>query len=240
MFLKNKLISLSILVFVVIAVVAYLGFRGQGVSNAPNPIGKIVIDNSSGNYGRFIEGEDNNYFATRDANVRNIIRTYLTNPTGFTDPTDAQKYGFTLIYYYNKDNFIVAEKTDPVSNVIMGFTMYNMKTGQQISNCAIIPNAGLYKNNDLLLSASFIGVAPYTKQGICLYERGTPNFTFIDLSSKLSSTETIFNDSTGRSLNATIKNVDTQNKTLVVYVYNTTKKDADGNYAYKRSMKISY
>ncbi len=222
-----------------VAAVAVIGFAMYSRHRAPN---MLTIDTRSGNYELFIDNEDNEYFSTKDANVKNIIKTYLTKqkeyPYGLTD---AQNYGSTLVYYYTRDVFIAAGVGDwRDRNSPLGFSLYNMKTGQQISSCVIYSQAGFYKNNDLLLSVSYIDNGTVMKYGACLYQRRSANFTFIDLTSKLGANETLFNDPAGRSLKATIKDVDTQKKTFVVDVNDMTKKDADGNYVYKRSIKVSY
>jgi hypothetical protein len=197
--------------------------------------GSLTITTTAGNYGLFIDNLDSGYFSTTDANVKKIIQAYLTNQDA---KTDSDKYGYSLVYYYTNNVFITEGLFSPTDrNSVSAFVMYDMKTGKPISECNILAKAGLYKDADLLLSVSYLDNG---KQGACLYERGTPNFTFIDLTSKLSSTEILFNDPAGRNLHADIKGVDTQKKTFAMGVYDTTKKDADGNYAYKRSLTISY
>ncbi|HFC10822.1 MAG TPA: hypothetical protein ENJ75_01340 [Candidatus Kaiserbacteria bacterium] len=221
----------AVVVIATIVAITYVDFNKRGIS----------INLNTGHYGQFIKYGDNNYLSTHDVNVKKIIRTYFTNPFGITNPTEAQKYGYTLIYYYNKSAFIMANLYywENIHN-IASFAMYSMKTGKQISNCTIYSEAGLYKKGNLLLSVSSTGSTTSVKTGICFYERGAPNFTFIDLSPRLSKTETFFSDATGHTLKAVTKNVDTKNKTLDVNVYDTTKKDASGNFAFKRTMKVSY
>ena len=206
-------------------------------TSSPSP---LSITTTTGNDGLFIDNQDNNYFSTKDANVRNIIKTYLSKEKDYPyEITDAQNYGLSLVYFYNQDVFIAAEKHS-FEGGITAFVMHDMKTGQKISDCIIFANAGLYKDTDLLLSVSFIdnGVSP--KFGACLYERGAPNFTFIDLTPKLSATETFFSDPAGRDLKANIQDVDTQKKTFTVDVYDTGKKDQAGNYVFRRSLEVSY
>ncbi len=157
------------------------------------------------------------------------------------EATDAQRFGYSIIYYYDKDAFIAGSLGDWRDiNSLSGFTLYDMKTGKQISPCAIYAQAGLYEEGDLLLSVSYTGEAPYAKNGVCLYERGAPNFTFIDLTSKLGANETLFSDPTGQGLWAHIRNVDSRKGMFAVDVYDTTKTDAEGKYAYKRSIAVSY
>ena len=193
---------------------------------------------NGGNYGLFIDNLDSGYFSTTDANVKKIVQAYLTKPEA---KTDSDKYGSSLVFYYNNDVFITTELFSPTDrNSISAFVMHDMKTGKPIFNCIIYARSGLYKDADLLLSVSFIdnGVTP--KFGACLYQRGAVNFSFIDLTPKLSAMETLFSDPTGRDLKAGIKNVDTQKKTFSVDVYDTSKKDQSGNYVYKRSLEVSY
>jgi len=198
----------------------------------------LTIDTGSGNYGLFIDNLDSGYFSTTDANVKKIVQAYLTNQD---TKTDSDKYGYSLVYYYTQDAFIVERLFSSTDrNSVSEFTMYDMKTGKAASDCFIYAHAGLYKDADLLLSASYKDNGVDMKQGACLYERGAPNFTFIDLTSKLATDETLFNDPAGQNLHANTKNVDAQKKTFVVDVYDTTKKDGDGNYAYKRSVAVSY
>lgn len=235
-------VSNSKIILIVIVCLAGLGCSwAVWKSHTPAP-SALNITTTAGNYGLFIDNQDNEYFATKDANVRNIIKTYLTRGKDYPyELTDAEKYGERLVYYYTKENFMVAELYYWANiNNIDVFSMYDTKTGQQISECSIYAQAGLYKDSDFLLSASSMDVPPNAKEGACLYERGAPNFTFIDLSSKLGATETLFSDPTGQTLKANVRNVDTQNKTFTVDVYDTINKDASGNYAYKRSIEISY
>lgn len=227
---------LVILALAVIAVAAYFSMGNR--TSAPSSAVPLTVDTKSGNYGLFIDNTDNDYFSTKDANVKGIINAYLTNPAQIADPTDAQKYGSSLIYYYDSNAFIAAEKSDAANNAsVTAFTMRNIKTGQRINDCNIYTSAGLYKDSDLLLSVSS---EDNGKFGVCMYKRGDPNFSFIDLSSQLSSTETLFSDPAGQNLKAGIKNVDTQKKTFSVDVYDTSKKDANGAYVYKRSLEVSY
>ncbi|MBV9349331.1 MAG: hypothetical protein JO026_01120 [Patescibacteria group bacterium] len=166
------------------------------------------------------------------------MQAYLTNPDA---KTDADKYGQSLVFYYTKDAFIkerLYSSTD--RNSVSAFTMHDMKTGKEISECVILPPAGLYKDSDLLLSVSYVDTGTAMKDGVCLYQRSDPNFRFIDLTSKLTANETLFNDPAGRDLKATITNVDTARKTFDVAVYDMTKKSADSSYAYKRSITVAY
>ncbi len=208
----------------------------------------LSIDRNTGNYGLFINNGDNNYFSTHDANVRNIIEAYLANhedrhPDGYPDPTAADIYGRSLVYYFTDDVFIEAWK-NTWDGAVVAYELRDIQSGQIVSDCVIYAESGLYKDEDVLLSVSYTGsflnYPPDAKPGVCLYERGAPNFTFIDLSSKLTSTETLFNDVMGQILTASIKDVDTQKRTFAVDVYDTTKTDVDGNYAYKRSIEVSY
>lgn len=201
--------------------------------------GPLTIDTGSGNYGLYIDNLDSGYFSTTDTNVKKIVQAYLTNPNA---KTDADRYGNSLVFYYNKNVFVTAELFSATDrNSVSAFVMHDIKTGKQMFGCLIYPRAGFYKDADLLLSASFTDNGVDMKQGACLYERGAPDFTFIDLTSKLGVNEALFNDPAGRNLHAEIKNVDTQKKTFAIDVYDTTKKDGDGNYAYKRSIEeISY
>lgn len=221
---------------VVVAIV--LGIFSVWKLNTSTPGAPSIDDSTSGNYGLFIDNLDSGYFSTTDANVKKIVQAYLTKPDA---KTDSDKYGYSLVYYYNKDVFITEELFSPTDrNSVSGFAMYDMKTGKPISNCLIYAQAGLYKDTDLLLSVSYKDNGVSMKFGACLYERGTPNFAFIDLTSKLGANETLFSDPAGRNLHANIKDVDTQKKIFAVDVYDTTKKDAAGNYAYKRSIEVSY
>ena len=166
------------------------------------------------------------------------MQAYLTQPEA---KRDSDKYGSSLVFYYTKDVFTKAELFSSTDrNSVSAFVMYDMKTGKPMNGCLIYAQAGLYKDTDLLLSASFTNNGVDMKQGACFYERGMPNFTFIDLSSKLGANETLFNDPAGRNLKANIKDVDTHKKTFAVDVYDTTKKDGNGNYAYKRSIEVFY
>lgn len=206
--------------------------------HASAPSAPTIDDGTSGNYGLFIDNLDSGYFSTTDANVKKIVQAYLTQPEA---KRDSDKYGSSLVFYYTKDVFIAEGLFSPTDrNSLSGFAMYDMKAGQQISSCIIYSQAGLYKDNDLLLSVSYEDNGASMKFGACLYERGALNFTFIDLSSKLAANEILFNDPAGRNLKANIKDIDTQKKTFAVDVYDTTKKDGGGNYAYKRSIEVSY
>lgn len=197
----------------------------------------LNITTTTGNYGLFIDNQDNEYFSTQDANVRNIIQTYIA-PQYLNAKTDAMKYGNSLIYYYTKDNFIAAGLYNWSDlNNISGFSMFDAKTGKLMSECDILGAAGLYKDADFLISVSYKdnGI-----QGICFYDRGAPNFTFVDLTPQLAKDETLFDDPMGRNLHASLRNVDTHDQSVLVDVYDTTKRDAKGNYAYKRSIKVGY
>lgn len=198
----------------------------------------LNITTTAGNYGLFIDNQDNEYFSTHDANVRNIIQTYLTRGKDYPyELMDAEKYGNTLVYYYTKENFIVAGLYYWANlNNIDAFTLYNTKTGKPISECNILAQAGLYKDSDLLLSVSHKdnGV-----QGVCFYNRGAPNFTFVDLTPQLAKNETLFDDPMGRNLHASLRKVD-NDQSIIVDVYDTSKVEVKGNYAYKRSIKVGY
>lgn len=231
----------TILGAVVIIALLACGFAVWKLHSAPETStlpSTLTIDANSGNYGLFINSQDNGYFSTTDANVKKVVQAYLIKPEA---KTDSDKYGSSLVFYYTKDVFIKAELFSSTDrNSISGFTMHDMKSGKQISPCYIFPQAGLYKDNDLLLSVSYTEPVPGAKNGVCFYERGASNFTFIDLTSKLSTDEILFSDPTGQSLKANIKDIDTKKKTFAVDVYDTTKKDRSGNYIYKRSIEISY
>ena len=190
----------------------------------------------------FIDNDDNVYFSTQDANVRNIIKTYLTEQKNYPyEITDAENYGRSLVFYYTKDVFIWASRSDWADrNSLTSFSMRDMKTGEDIGDCGIYKEAGLYKDENLLLSATIIDTGYDIKQGVCLYERGAPNFTYVDLTPELVSSETLFNDPEGRNLRANIKDVNVDKRTLVVDVYDEEKKDAEGNHPYKRSIEVSY
>jgi hypothetical protein len=229
---KNEILVVGAVFLVICAGAAALwGLRLMTPPAAP------TIDASSGNYGLFIDNLDSGYFSTTDPNVKNIVLAYLAKPEA---KTDSDKYGGSLVFYYTKNAFIREELVSSTDrDSVSAFTMYDMKTGKPISDCSIYAHAGLYKDSDLLLSASFSdGASP--KNGVCFYQRGAPNFTFIDLTSRLASTETLFNDPSGRNLNASIRDVDTQGKTFTIAVYDTTRKDADGNYAYTRGIEVAY
>ena len=236
-FYTGKTIGFVVVVAIVLCVFAVWKLQ----TSTP---GSLNITTTTGNYGLFIDNQDNEYFATHDANVRNIIKTYPSDlyPNA---KTDAEKYGSKLVYYYTKENFIAAELYNwSELNNINAFTMYEMKTGKPISECNILGRAGLYKDSDLLISATYIDNGTSMKQGACLYERGTTNFKFIDLTSQLSSTETLFIDPAGQDLRAMIRDVDKQKRTFLVDVYDNTIKDASGTqvfgYKYKRSIEVSY
>lgn len=235
---KNAAIILIILI-VLIAGVAY--WITRNITTVPAmPSAKVTIDSNSANYGRFIDNTDNWYFSTRDANVKKIIEIHLSNSHGFTDPTDAQKYGSYVVYYYDKNSFIVGEKTDPLSDTPTAYVMRDIKNGQKIGDCIIFREAGLYKSEDALISVSFVDEGVVVKQGVCFYELGAERFTFIDMTPQLGETETLFTDPAGRDLNAVTKNVDTQKKTLTVDVFDKGSRNASGAYVYKRSIEISY
>lgn len=235
--MKSKIILIAIVVLAALAC-------GIGVwklhNQTPATSRALNITTTTGNYGLFIDNQDSEYFATQDANVRNIINAYLAGL--YLNPrSEAEKYGNNLVYYYTKDNFIVGGLSYWANiNDIQSFVMYDMKTGQPISPCYIYGQAGLYKDANLLLSVSHTEQEPDAKNGICFYVRGAPNFNFIDLTPQLGANETLFKDPTGQSLAATVKDVDTKNQTFSVEVYDTTKKGADGNYAYKRSIELSF
>lgn len=193
---------------------------------------------TTGNYGLFIDNQDNNYFSTSDLNVRNIVKTHLAKGEDYPyEITDAERYGHKLVFYYTKDVFVVAEKNSWDAPVV-AFAMNSMKTGEKISVCSIFAEAGLYKSEDILVSASFLNNGD--TQGVCLYERGEANFAFINLDAELSPTETFFNDPTGQRLSAGIKNVDINKNTLLLDVYDRSRVGRDGNYAHNRILKVIY
>jgi hypothetical protein len=202
----------------------------------------LSITTTAGNYGLFIDNDDNAYFSTQDDNVRNIIRTHLTEQEKYPyEITDAWNYGHALVYYYTKDGFIAAQRDDWADrNSLSSFAMHDMKTGEQISDCSIFAEAGLYRDSDLLLSATYTDHGNVMRAGACLYERGAPNFTFIDLTSELGPTESLFDDPDGRDLRAAVKGVNTNERTFVVDVYDEGKRDLEGRHPYKRSMEVSY
>lgn len=237
---NRKFVIIVALVF--IAVVGYFAYERFSDPSTPNGSTKaLIINTNSGNYEQFIDTTDSDYFSTKDENVKNIIKTHLAKQKEYPYKiTDTQNYGYTQVYYYTKDSFIVGGKIDPANINVAGYDMYDMKTGQKINECAIYTNAGFYRDKDLLLSVSFKDNGVDIKYGACLYKRGNVNFAFLDVSSKLDQTETIFSDPAGQNLKAVIKNVNTQNKTFVVDVYDTTKKGLDNNYIYKRSVEVSY
>jgi hypothetical protein len=225
-------------IFGVLAVVALVAcalavWQRQSSHGAP-----MINDSASGNYGLFIDNLDSGYFSTTDQNVKRIVQAYLTDPNA---KTDSDKYGYSLVFYYTKEVFIAEGLFSPTDrDSVSGFSMRDMRTGKEIGECDIYAQAGLYKDSDLLVSVSYVGEPPYAKTGVCLYERGTPNFTFIDLASKLSSGETLFSDPTGQNLRASMKKVDTQKKAFAVSVYDTAKKGPNGDYAYKRSIEAFF
>lgn len=239
----NKKTWLVIIVAVAILICAFAVWKLHTLPGVSTP-NSLNITTTAGNYGLFIDNQDNEYFSTHDANVRNIIEKYIV-PQYIGAKTDAEKYGQSLIYYYTKDNFIAANLYNwaDQSN-INAFTMYDMKTGKPISECNILARAGMYKDSDILLSASYIDNGTSMKLGACLYERGAPNFKFIDLTPQLSSTETLFADPAGQDLRAMITHIDKEKRTFLVDVYDNTIKDASGavvpGYKYKRSIEVSY
>lgn len=238
---SSKKILISIAVIIIIAAFAYFAFGRQ--ASTPDSLTEdtstLTIDNNLGNYGLFIDNQDNSYFSTKDANVKKIIETHLAGQYQPNATTDAEKYGYSVVYFYNKDIFIAGEKHSP-DGLVTAFVSHELKTGEKIGDCTIFANAGLYKDNDLLLSVTYKDNGVDMEQGACLYQRGESNFKFIDLSSKLSESETLFSDPLGQSLAAYIRNVDTQEKTFEVDVYDTGNKDAEGNYVFKRSIEVSY
>lgn len=238
---SSKQILISIAVIIVIVAIVYFAFGKQ--VNAPDTLsedtGTLMVDSNSGNYGLFIDNQDNNYFSTTDANVRKIIETHLAGQYQPNATTDTEKYGYSVVYFYNKDIFIAGEKHSP-DGAVTAFVSHDLKTGEKIGDCTIFANAGLYKDNDLLLSVTYKDNGVDMQQGACLYERGESNFKFIDLSSKLSESESLFSDPAGQNLKAVIKNIDTLKKTFAVEVYDTATKDVSGNYASKKLLEVSY
>lgn len=226
--------TIGLIIVLILAGIVYFFFGRNIMSLSP-----LTITTTTGNYGVFIDNIDSGYFSTTDENVKKIVRAYLTKPEA---KTDSDKYDSSLVFYYTKNVFIAAElysSTDRSS--VSAFIMHDMKTGKPIADCNILAQAGLYKDNDLLLSATYKdnGI-----QGVCLYERGTPNFKFIDLTPQLSSTETLFADPAGQDLRAMINHVDEQKRTFLIDVYDNTIKNASGavvpGYKYKRSIEVSY
>lgn len=231
--INTKIILVAVVVLAVLAC-AFAIWKLHTPASAP-----LSITTTTGNYGLFINNQDNEYFSTHDANVRNIIKAYLSDL--YINPkTDAEKYGNKLVYYYTKDNFIVAGLYYWANlNNIDAFAMYDMKTGKPMSSCLIYAQAGLYRDPDLLLSASFTDNGVDMKQGVCFYNRGAPNFTFVDLTPQLAKNETLFDDPAGRNLHASLRKVD-NDQSVIVDVYDTSKVDVKGNYAYKRIIKVGY
>ncbi len=237
---KNKLI-VFVLALVLIAGIGYFAVYRSHISSPSSSTDSLRIDTKTNNYAKFIDNANNSYFSTSDVNVKNIIKTYLAKQKDIPNKiSDEQNYGYAVVYYYTNDVFIVGEKYDPANQNAAAYDMHDMKNGQQISSCAIARDAGMYKDNDLLLSVSFTDKRGEMKHGVCVYNRGESNFKFVDLSSKLTSSESIFSDPSGQSRNASIKNLNTQNKTLFVSVYDKTKKSSDGNYVFKRNMEVAY
>lgn len=233
--INTKIILLAVVVLAVLACAFAIWKLHTPASTS------LSITTTTGNYGLFIDNQDSEYFSTHDANVRNIIKTYLTRGKDYPyEIPDAEKYGETLVYYYTKENFIVAGLYYWANlNNIDAFTMYGTKTGKPMNSCLIYAQAGLYKDPDLLLSASFTDNGVDMKQGVCFYNRGAPNFTFVDLTPQLAQNETLFDDSAGRNLHASLRKVD-NDQSVIVDVYDTSKVDVKGNYVYKRSIKVGY
>lgn len=100
--------------------------------------------------------------------------------------------------------------------------------------------AGRHRDSNTLLSATYRDTGARTEYGACLYERGLPNVTFIDLTGRLSGTETLFSDPKGQDLRASITDVDTEGRSFVVDVYDTTKKESEDRYTRTRSIEVSY
>lgn len=201
-------------------------------------ISQVHVTRTTGNYGIFIDNIDNNYFSTHDSNVRDLIEAYLINKYG---KTEAEKYGHSLIFYYDSFRFIEAQKRMPNNNEsISAYVLYDTQTGKRVPGCAIIKDAGFYKDESILLSGSFLDSMSEIKEGICYYERGFSYFKFVDISSKVNPNETIFKDPAGQMLTASLANIDIKNRTLTVSVYNKSKKDSSGNYLFSRNISLSF
>lgn len=232
--------TLAALLIAAGAVYYYVGKNVSAPTPPPAEPSALKITTAAGNYGLFIDNDDNAYFSTHDPIVRNIIETYLAEKE-YPYDTDAEMYGNALVYYYTKDRFIAAWRHDWADrNSLSSFAMHDVKTGEWISDCTIFRDAGLYRDSDLLLSVTHIDDGNTVRKGACLYERGASNFVFIDLTSKLLPTEDLFNDPTGGRLKAAIREVDTNARTFVVDVFDTEREDAEGGYARKRSIEVSY
>lgn len=232
-----KNINQRILVIAIIVLAVLAGVFAVWKLHTSAPGAPAIDDGTSGNYGLFIDNLDSGYFSTTDANVKKIVEAYLTKPEA---KTDSDKYGNSLVFYYNKDVFVTAELSSATDrNSVTAFVMHDMKTGKPMFDCLIYSQAGLYKDTDLLLSASYTDNGVDMKQGVCFYNRGAPNFTFVDLTPQLAKNETLFDDPAGRNLHASLRKVD-NDQSVIVDVYDTSKVDVKGNYAYKRSVKVGY
>ncbi len=236
---KNKIILVCIIVLAVLISLYY--FKSKNPSVPPTGNTGITVDKNSINYGAFITGEDNSYFLTKDNTVKSIITKYLAKQAS-SQVADTEKYGYSLVYYYDNEKFIEAQKTYSTDDKsINSFILKDIKTGQYVNNsCIIFAKTGSYRDSSILMSGSSRTVGASGQEGVCIYEKGAANTTFIDLSSKLLATETIFKDPSGQNISTTIKNVDTNKRTFEIDVFSTVKKDSNGNNIYVKSLQLSY
>lgn len=230
---KNKKTIAIAAVLVIVAALAIYINRAR-VTPINNNNSKVAIVTTSGNYGRFIDNIDNSYFSTQDSNVKSLIETYLVWTPG---KTDAEKYGRSLVYYYDTSRFIEAQKVMPNDDSsVSSYVLRNIQNGEIVPGCVIYKDSGLYKGENILLSISFLN----EKQGICIYEKGSSNFNFVDLSSKLAGNETLFKDPAGQLMTASITNVDTKKRIISIGVYSKDKKDSQGNYSISKNINVSF
>ena len=234
---SNLALLYSIAIFIVIFSVYFIN-KEITTKESTN---LLFINTNSSNYGLFIPGPENSYFSTTDPNVKNLISKYLTKQYS-SQISEIEKYGYSLIYYYDNTIFIEAQKSFPNDDrSITSFVTKNISNGQMTNNgCVIFTGTGTYRDDKLLMSASSLASGASSLEGVCLYERGNSNSTFINLSPKLSEEETLFRDPTGQKVLSTIKNVNIKKRTFSIDVFSTTKKDSTGYSRYSRRLMVSY
>lgn len=164
------------------------------------------------------------YENTKDQKVKDLIEK--SNPS-ITDKKDLEG---SYILYYNNDMFLMGGKSiKPVSPVYA----YNSKDYSIIqTDCVIDMN-----KNTLFSSSTIVSVSLQTKeQGFCIFDINDKKYSLVK--APLNSNETI--SKTNEMINTYNYLVNENTRKIITSVFDSSKKDQEGNNKYLRDIEVNY
>ncbi len=182
---KNTKLKIILLLVVFISVSLYILYK-------QNKVVIIVDDIINNNFKETkLSESDSNYYSTTDKNVKYIFESFVSKIVSNNLPIE-RKYLQDYVLYYDANKYLLASN----GAVYSSYSLYNINNGVKInSDCYINTAEGYTSNTNMYISAFPIhNTEDYSKQGLCVYNLGQDNFSYIDLSKDLKAGETFIKD----------------------------------------------